>query len=250
VSDDTEATPSPTSGAEHQRRYLDAIPALLSGGLAPGERADLQGHLRECASCRDELVELAALPGLLARLRPAAAVSRGGPATDLPDPGARLRLVEEALRARSRHRRRAGALAVAAALIVVAGAGVGVARLRPSPPAAPTPAVAAPALVAMTPMVNGSGPGSGAGSGAVSGAVAAVDKAWGSALSVTVTGGRPGQRLKLVVIDSEGHAETVAWWVTGNKAVRCQGSSSIHRAAVAQVQVRTVADEPLLTYDA
>ncbi len=231
-------------GAEHQK-YADAIPALLSGGLSPSERTGLQHHLRGCESCRDELVELAALPGLLARLRPAAAGPGHGPGErtvdDRPDPGARQRLVDEMVRARSRRRRRSGALALAAALVVVAGAGVGVTRLRqPVPP----PVVAGPVLAPMTATVAAQG------APAVTGAVAAVDKSWGSALSVTVTGGKPGERLKLVVIDSEGRAETVAWWVTGAKTVRCEGSTSVRRAEVAEVQVRTADDKPVLTYDA
>jgi hypothetical protein len=180
-----------------------------------------------------------------ARLRLLPAAAEVAAESGRPGPGARQRLLDELGRAAAGRRRRGRVLAVAAALVLVAGVGLGAPRLlRPArPPAAPAvaaPAVAAPAMMAMT--ATGSAPGW----QAATGAVAAVDKSWGSALSVTVTGGRPGERLKLVVIDSKGRAEIVGWWVTGGKTVRCEGSTSIRRSAVAEIQVRTADDNPVL----
>jgi anti-sigma factor RsiW len=38
------------------------------GALSPGERRRFERHLRGCPVCREEVVRLAGLPGLLARL--------------------------------------------------------------------------------------------------------------------------------------------------------------------------------------
>lgn len=46
-----------------------SIGSYLIGALVPAERAELTVHLRSCRTCRAELICLAGLPGLLARLR-------------------------------------------------------------------------------------------------------------------------------------------------------------------------------------
>lgn len=45
-----------------------SVGPLLLGALAPADRDQFQAHLAVCPKCRDELVQLAGLPGLLARL--------------------------------------------------------------------------------------------------------------------------------------------------------------------------------------
>jgi anti-sigma factor RsiW len=55
--------------------FLVSIGPLLLGALTPADRDQVQAHLPGCRRCHDELVHLAALPGLLARaarvMRPA-----------------------------------------------------------------------------------------------------------------------------------------------------------------------------------
>jgi hypothetical protein len=55
----------------HQWRCLHTISvgAFLLGVLEPAEHDAMVRHLRQCAACRAEVVELAPLPGLLNRLR-------------------------------------------------------------------------------------------------------------------------------------------------------------------------------------
>ena len=45
------------------------IASYVLGALPPDERRELDTHLRTCEECRTELIGLAGLPGLLARLR-------------------------------------------------------------------------------------------------------------------------------------------------------------------------------------
>ena len=54
--------------------------AYVLGALTRAERHGYERHLKGCTACRDELVRLAGLPGLLRRLTEAEAL--GGDATD------------------------------------------------------------------------------------------------------------------------------------------------------------------------
>ena len=85
------------------------------GSLNPAERANVEEHLDECDVCRAELISLAGLPGLLARVSPQEA------ATGLPT--ARPQLLEGLLaRAAEQRRTRSHRLiAAAAALVLVVG---------------------------------------------------------------------------------------------------------------------------------
>jgi anti-sigma factor RsiW len=49
--------------------YRISIASYVLGALPPAERREVDVHLRTCEECRAELVGLAGLPGLLARLR-------------------------------------------------------------------------------------------------------------------------------------------------------------------------------------
>jgi anti-sigma factor RsiW len=48
--------------------------AYVLGALNQAERKRYEGHFKSCPACRDELVRLAALPGLLRRLTEAEAL--------------------------------------------------------------------------------------------------------------------------------------------------------------------------------
>jgi hypothetical protein len=66
------------------------IGVYVLGALAPAERAAFERHMAECAVCREEVAELAVLPGLLGRLdlATAAAVARDGEEYGLTDEAA------------------------------------------------------------------------------------------------------------------------------------------------------------------
>ncbi|WP_345625197.1 anti-sigma factor family protein [Rugosimonospora acidiphila] len=111
------------------------------GALAPAERAQYERHLAGCAECRDEVAELAVLPGLLGRLDTPTAV-----AIDAPTATAPPRLLDSVLRkagderGRTMRRRRwqlAGGGLAAACLAVLAAFGVSVMVDRPAPPMKP-----------------------------------------------------------------------------------------------------------------
>jgi anti-sigma factor RsiW len=57
---------------------LEAAVYVL-GALSPGERHRFERHLLGCTTCRDELVWLAGLRGLLARLTEAEALGLAAP---------------------------------------------------------------------------------------------------------------------------------------------------------------------------
>jgi Putative zinc-finger len=109
--------------------------AYVLGALSPAERTDYQRHLGACAGCRDEVADLAGLPGLLGRLdEPTASgltAPAGAPAaTSVAAPPALLsdvldRASGERHRARRRGRLQVAGIAVAAAVAaVVAGLGI------------------------------------------------------------------------------------------------------------------------------
>lgn len=99
-----------------------ALGAYALGGLEPAERSRVEGHLEDCAACRDELASLAVLPGLLSRL------SEEEASGDLLNVRAdhAERVVDEVARQRRSERRRLGVwrtvAAVAAAIALVVGA--------------------------------------------------------------------------------------------------------------------------------
>ncbi|MFI7586119.1 anti-sigma factor family protein [Spongisporangium articulatum] len=105
-------------------RLRVGLGAYVLGALDAAERAELEEHLSDCPGCRDELVSLAALPGLLARVDPAGLVDDDGSAPDRAASSQALaaRAVEE-LRARRRTRRPvlSGLVAAVAVLALVAG---------------------------------------------------------------------------------------------------------------------------------
>jgi anti-sigma-K factor RskA len=117
------------------------------GALAPAERSAYERHLATCRECRNEVAELAVLPGLLGRLDADSAASIGRPVPVAPHSVLTAALTgAQTAQKRSRRRRRwerGVTLAIAACLALFIG--VGTAML--SKPAAPTPVLAAMAPV-------------------------------------------------------------------------------------------------------
>jgi anti-sigma-K factor RskA len=119
------------------------------GALAPAERSAYERHLATCRECRNDVAELAVLPGLLGRLDAESAASIGQPVPVAPRSTLTAALTgAQTAQKRSRRRRRwerGVTLAIAACLALFIG--VGAAMLNK--PAAPTPV-----LAAMSPVVQ------------------------------------------------------------------------------------------------
>ena len=103
--------------------------AYVLGALAPADRSAYERHLATCARCREEVAQLAGLPGLLGRLDAEVALGVG------EEPKAPPLLLDSVLnRARTERQRngrrtrwhRAGVVLAAACLAILAGVGVGV----------------------------------------------------------------------------------------------------------------------------
>ncbi len=101
--------------------YRDWDAAYLLGSLAPAERREFEGHLSECAECSASVAELAALPGLLARV----------PASEVESPEVLPReFLPHLVAAARRHRARVRALTTGL-LLAGAAAAVAVALVVP-----------------------------------------------------------------------------------------------------------------------
>ena len=103
-----------------------SLGVYLMGALEPAERAEVEAHLAECAACRGELAELAALPSMLEQI----SIDDIAPEPLQPSEGLFERVAAQAraegkddLAARRRRYRRL--TAVAAAVVVVVGGGLG-----------------------------------------------------------------------------------------------------------------------------
>ena len=126
-------------------RTVDAG-AYVLGALSPAERAGYERHMAGCVECREEVADLAVLPGLLSRLDTGTAVALAQPAVQAP-PGILTSTLNATRRERLRGRRRrrwqlAGTGLAAACLAVVLGLGVGTLLRGEAPPPSTTPVLA------------------------------------------------------------------------------------------------------------
>ena len=114
--------------------------AYVLGALSPTERAQYERHLVTCAACRNEVADLAVLPGLLGRLDAATAASLSEPAVAPPELLNSVLRAAGAERGRTVRRRRwqlAGVGLAAACLALVVGIGVSVIGDQPHRAAKP-----------------------------------------------------------------------------------------------------------------
>ena len=102
--------------SEHDR-LRDLLGVYVLGGLSAGERADVDDHLAECDRCRDDLVELAPIPGLLSQVQLDDLETPSPPDPDAVVAAARADL--DRLRASRARWRRATGLAAAVALLAL-----------------------------------------------------------------------------------------------------------------------------------
>jgi anti-sigma factor RsiW len=218
------------NGGGHQD-LVRSIGPYLSGVLDAEARGEVREHLGDCAVCRDELVHLATVPGLLAEVGP--------PLDDdlpPPAPGLRDRLLAEVAARRWAERRRALLpAAVLGGLLVLAVAGLAV--TRGAPRGATAAEVAEPAFVAMVPLDPARDLG---------GRVAAEGREWGTEVALDVAAAPAGERLVLVADAVDGRREVVANWTGTGDPVRLRGATSFPRDQLARLVVTTLSGEELL----
>jgi hypothetical protein len=164
------------------------------GAIGPADRAKVEQHLPGCPRCREELVGLAGLPGLLRRL-PSDVATQAWADTSDPRPGPPLdRLIGRMSRIRLRRRLTAAAAALVIGLAAATGLQVLHARLAGATPrwletrTADSPATG------------------------VSAAVRYAAQPWGAEVEVRVTGIPVGTRCQLRVTDAQGQEIAAGGW--------------------------------------
>ena len=204
-----------------------SLGAYVLGALDPVERAEVDAHLAECASCRDELAGLAAMPGLLARVR-LEDVLEPGPS---PTPAMTERLLRRVRAARRARRRR---FAIASATVALAAAGVGAVVLSAGNgnggPANE------PASVAAVNTRTG-----------VSAKLTLRPAAWGTAVHVRLRGVPAETRCRLIAVSKSGMREVAGTWrATYDGTADVQAATAIPRDQLASFAVVNEAGRPLV----
>ncbi|WP_199439127.1 zf-HC2 domain-containing protein [Umezawaea beigongshangensis] len=242
-----------------------ALGAYLLGSLDPAERSEFERHVSDCARCRDEMVRLAPLPGLLGQLtlddlpapepldlpplitiaapeRPRRKRRERGDPGDLVDLRDRHDVGDRHDRRGKRWLFAAAGLAIGA-LLVLAGL---LPQLldRQRAPAAPELTTSAPpastgeraAAVTWAATDHGTG---------TSATAALRDRPWGTEVELELGNVPPGARCKLVVHDENGRSEIGGWWGSASTGgERIPGATSFPVGRIAHLEV--VADSEVL----
>lgn len=165
-------------------RHTSSIGAYLLGSLEPRESREFERHHRTCQPCRDELVRLAPLPGLLQHISPE---DNGSPPAQTPFPTPR----------------RPPRLRLAAAVLALAGA-AGLAGYATGHTTSASPSAAGVSwshTVATTPGMRATAD--------------LTARQWGTQISLHLADPPPGKQCRLVAVDRAGHQQITGWWTTG-----------------------------------
>jgi predicted anti-sigma-YlaC factor YlaD len=209
-----------------------ALGAYVVGSLDPSDRTSVDRHLESCPACRDELADLAVLPGLLGRVDVADVVAG--------EPAAPPEFLERLLRAASDERRttrRWRVLSAAAAIAVVfaaAGAiGVQVANDDGGRSGIPPNAQ----VFNVTDPVSH-----------VTAKLTATPKGWGTSVRIQLTGVQQGQTCSLIVVGPGGSREQAAKWkVNYYGSVDVEGATDFGLSDVSAYEVVTTSGQRLVS---
>lgn len=220
---------------------VTSLGAYLLGALDPAERSVFERHLNTCQVCRDELIRLAPLPGLLGQV----SLADLEQPFDDPDPYDNqplppLAVVRPEPEPEPRRSRRPLLLVgVGLALVLLVAAGVflprvigGDAVVATDPPATST----APPPPTWSAMDNRTG---------VAASAAMVSHGWGTELRLKLRDVKPGLRCLVVLYAKDGTKEIGGWWGTGGtEGEVIPGSSSFAVDGIDHLEV--VADQQVL----
>ena len=217
------------------------VGAYVLGALSPAERAAYRAHLTGCATCTQATLELAGLPGLLARVPQDVLESPGVEAasdTLLPVLVRKARDIER--------RRRWVVVGMAAAVVIIAiGALATVLASNDDaePIALPSPGVTATAR-AMVPV----------GSEPMSASVALTSVGWGTRLDLACSypsssygSEQQDYGYAMFVRTRHGKIEQVASWrAHPGETMQITAATAVIRDDITSVEIRTASGEPVL----
>ncbi|MEP7036354.1 MAG: zf-HC2 domain-containing protein [Dermatophilaceae bacterium] len=215
--------------------------AYVLGALSPADRHEFEEHVRGCAECASSVGELAGLPGLMSKVSQEQLNEEAEPlpATLLPS------LAHAVGRERWRRRIAAGGAAAAAVLLVAVGTSAVIRSDSPVP--APVASSASP--------VTGTGnlPLTAVVPSPVTASARLVDMAWGTRIDLTCSYRSDGRYLAdgvpytLVVINRAGAGQQVAAWTAlPDHKLTVLGASSLARADITAVEIRTTSGKAIL----
>lgn len=225
-----------------------SLGSYLTGGLGPTARAKIDEHLHHCDACRAELVDLAALPGLLARLGPgqlgaqqldhglsAPIPSASNPVGALfaePPDGLLNGLLAQARRIEEESRRRFRRVWAAAAVFAIVAVVATAFAVAPILAPAPGTSYRLHADVAST---------------RPAGRVTLISKPWGTELALSLQGLPARQDCEVVVTGVHGQRATIGnWSATPDHVARVEVASAMSPSRLVSITVQTVAGTPLL----
>lgn len=205
----------------------DSAAAYVLGALPAAERSAFEAHLTECPDCRQEVADLAGIPGLLARVSPDD-LANPVPVPDTLVPGL-LRAVR-----RSSRRRRLLVTSLSAAAVVLAIAGTAFVVDRSSDAPAEQSMTAMKQLVASP----------------VSASAALVRHAWGTEITMKCRYDDDSEWSRpydLVAVDDNGTSYDLATWVVGpGKTASVSGSVPVQPDHIDRLEIRLSSGTPLL----
>jgi Putative zinc-finger len=230
------------AGSPACREMRQLLGVYVVGAIDPAERALVDEHLSECASCRDELAGLAGLPAMLSRVPEADVARLAGNVTSLPERAEPSPELLNSLLRRVAVRRRAhmwrGVTAAAAAAVIAVGGTAGIMKLTGQGHSGPQPAVDV-----------------ATGGNTAAGITAQVDystAAWGTAMRVQVTGIKTGTSCRFWVITSHGRSAAGSWTVTRSAYGQepwYSASAKVPPGSITAFQI-TAGNKPLVTVPA
>lgn len=188
------------------RDIRQLLGVYVVGAIDPAERAQVDEHLANCQSCRDELAGLAGLPAMLSRVPAADVEQLSLPLLHLPEavepPEELLNSLLGQVSAKRKSRMWRNVAAVAAAAVIAAGGATAASQLtRPATSGA----------VAQD-WARGASP-----AGAIAAVVNYQPVSWGTAMRVQVSGVKPGTVCQFWVVGKNGTSQYAgAWTVAGN----------------------------------